>query len=29
VMIALVAISIGLSAFAIYRWKWNEFRVSG
>ena len=29
VMIALVAISIGASAFAIYRWKWSEFRVSG
>jgi membrane protein YqaA with SNARE-associated domain len=29
VMIALVAISIGASAFAIFRWKWNELRVSG
>jgi hypothetical protein len=29
VMIALVAISIGASAFAIYRWKWSESRVSG
>jgi membrane protein YqaA with SNARE-associated domain len=29
VMIALVAVSIGASAFAIYRWKWSEFRVSG
>jgi membrane protein YqaA with SNARE-associated domain len=28
VMIALIVISIGGSAFSIYRWRWNRFRVS-
>jgi membrane protein YqaA with SNARE-associated domain len=28
VMIALIVISIGGSAFSFYRWRWNRFRVS-
>jgi hypothetical protein len=28
VMIALIVISVGGSAFSLYRWKWNGIRLS-